>query len=237
MLLKIRLKRPIVSLIGTHQLALFSHNSKTYSPSDQTVFEGCSQNAIPNIRNLRHDCRVDCGVHNLDESLSREDSAICCFVKHWTVVAPKRWSHMKRIFAVVVVLLVFQAVDGKPLPKDIPKSDITILQGDWERIAMEVSGKEVTYASQYVLTIKADKWYMRTVNDGREPTWISFKVDAAKKPKEIDLIYPDRAAIKGIYKVEGDILIMCHMVEAESRPTEFTIGNGEIRYVCKRSKK
>jgi len=142
------------------------------------------------------------------------------------------------LVAFVAFVLTFQVADGKPVPKNNPnrKSDAENLQGDWLRISLQRNGQEVPSKSKYVLTIKADKWSMLSVNNDKEP--ISFKVDATKTPKEIDLLDLDGMVIPGIYKLDGDFFTMCLGTGTELlRPTKFATDKGEIIYVWQRAKK
>jgi uncharacterized protein (TIGR03067 family) len=69
-----------------------------------------------------------------------------------------------------------------------------------------------------------------------------YKLEADKKPKQIDLIATEGEnkgkAAQGIYKLEADTLTICYTMPGNERPKEFasTAGSGATLVVWKRSK-
>jgi uncharacterized protein (TIGR03067 family) len=67
----------------------------------------------------------------------------------------------------------------------------------------------------------------------------TFKIDAAKSPKEIDVMNDrGKVTLQGIYEVKDDTYRYCVVPAGKARPTEFTSkpGSGHILMVCKREK-
>ena len=65
-----------------------------------------------------------------------------------------------------------------------------------------------------------------------------YTIDAAKKPKEIDLKVEEgpeqeRGTWKGIYELKGDELTLCLALPNEARPTEFETKEGEKTMLLK----
>ncbi len=107
------------------------------------------------------------------------------------------------------------------------------LEGTYIVVGIEIGGKDVSEfikkekEENRVFKITADK--IIAMKDGKEDP-ASYKVDASKNPKEIDLVGKKGAKGKeqeekmyGIYKVDGDKLIIC-MTESDKpadRPKDF----------------
>jgi uncharacterized protein (TIGR03067 family) len=65
-------------------------------------------------------------------------------------------------------------------------------------------------------------------------------IDPAKSPKELDMELSEGTR-KGktdpsIYKLEGDVLILCGAEAGKPRPTAFTTKAGQAMYILKRVK-
>jgi RNA polymerase sigma factor (sigma-70 family) len=152
---------------------------------------------------------------------------------------------LTRLKVASVVLLVAAALSGAvgviyhtqaaPAPakranKEKPKAktDLDRLQGEWKPEYVEINGRpqKMEHYNKMRLVIKGDKLTLGR-NDGHDATG-SVRVDSTKRPKEIDLIttHPagDLLTNPGIYKFEGDKLIICyapHLDAGQLRPTEF----------------
>ena len=74
----------------------------------------------------------------------------------------------------------------------------------------------------------------------RSPVVYRLTLDAQKRPARYDIAYPGRseAAFLGIYKVDGDTLVLCSNLAGHGRPTAFEgLGRGSSIEVYKRVKR
>jgi uncharacterized protein (TIGR03067 family) len=103
-----------------------------------------------------------------------------------------------------LVLGVVLAV-GAPGPKD--KVNPSKIEGDWTIMEYLQGGQERTDRKGIVFRIGDGK--ILTVGKKEE---VDYKLDAKTDPPSIDLIPPKAAkegSLRGIYKLEGDTLIIC----------------------------
>src|SRR5262245_55680281 len=133
-----------------------------------------------------------------------------------------------------VVLLIAAATPAQDTKKELEK-----LQGEWTMVSMETRGKKAPddVVNQDKLTIKGDQWTVTTLKGGEGKA--TFKIDPSKTPKTIDLTFEiDKTApSRGIYKLEGDTLILCRTAGHLERPKEFkTTEEAGILMVWKRTK-
>lgn len=133
----------------------------------------------------------------------------------------------------LVVLLVTSA-SGQDAKKDLDQ-----LQGEWMMHSREANGKPSTNTN-WKLTIKGDQWTVTRPDGGTAAIQATIKLDPAKNPKEIDLMYKRGVSSPGIYKLEGDTLTLCRpgpSMNAE-RAKEFkTTGSPNEIIVWKRTVK
>ncbi len=142
---------------------------------------------------------------------------------------------MRRISLAVVVLLAGLGVAADD------KGDLDKLQGTWVRASIERDGKPspADELKNSRLTLKGDKY---TLDDGKEKRTGTFKLDATKTPKTLDIISdagPNKGkTLKAIYKIEGDTFTYCVAPPDKDRPTEFSgkEGTGHTLLVNKREK-
>jgi uncharacterized protein (TIGR03067 family) len=113
--------------------------------------------------------------------------------------------------------------------------DSKALDGQWKLIAAARDGSKENPKGELkniIVTIAGNKL---TINEAKAtPQRRALVVDPSKSPKWIDMIWDEvpgreNPAI-GIYKVEGDKLVVCFLEgakeEAKKRPTEFAIPEG-----------
>jgi uncharacterized protein (TIGR03067 family) len=140
----------------------------------------------------------------------------------------------------VSLLLVGVVFAGVAFAED-SKKDLDKLQGTWVRSQIVRNGKEVP-ADEFKnakLTLKGDKYTLDENNEKRTGT---FKLDASKTPKTLDIISdsgPNKGkTLKGIYKIDGDTFTYCVAGPDKDRPTEFASkeGSGHTLLVNKREK-
>jgi uncharacterized protein (TIGR03067 family) len=123
----------------------------------------------------------------------------------------------------------------------ITADDLENLQGTWIFVALEVEGAKVPDAmlAGSRLIIKGDAFTSISGGVTYEGT---IKIDAAKSPKTLDLIFtggPEKGkTAPGIYEIGGDALKICLSLGASGRPTEFVSkqGSGHALEMLKRQK-
>jgi uncharacterized protein (TIGR03067 family) len=126
---------------------------------------------------------------------------------------------MKRVSLALGLLVLLGAEPVKE------KTDLNKLQGEWVMAGLEVDGAAVPEEKirGTTLTIKDDAYIVTTKESKYE---VKFKLDPSKKPKTIDMFFPDGTDLpkvaKGIYKLDGDTFVMVRAQAPErERPTEF----------------
>lgn len=116
---------------------------------------------------------------------------------------------------------------GCQLLAEPPKesSDLDKLQGEWVLVGLEVR-EEFVPAEKLAgttLIIKKDKY--TTIVKKKEYT-VTFTLDPKQDPKQIDMLIPNDSGTpqlsKGIYKIDGDKLIICRgQAPGGERPRNF----------------
>jgi uncharacterized protein (TIGR03067 family) len=139
---------------------------------------------------------------------------------------------------------VFAAASGQDAAS---KSDLDKLQGTWVTESLVNDGKTLVDEKSppkagpaTKLAYEGDKWLIK-VGDKTVASGV-FKIDATKKPKEIDIL--DKTGAKndktqlGIYELQGDTYRYCLAPAGKPRPTEFAskAGSGHSLGVMKREK-
>jgi uncharacterized protein (TIGR03067 family) len=113
------------------------------------------------------------------------------------------------------------------LPAEPPKepTDQEKLQGGWVLVGLDVREESVPAEklAGTTLLIRKDK-YTTVVKKKEYP--VTFTLDPKQDPKHIDMFIPDDSGIsqlsKGIYKIEGDKLIICRgQAPGGERPRNF----------------
>jgi len=119
-----------------------------------------------------------------------------------------------------------------------PKSgrDRAALQGTWKWQSASLAGEAVDAGEVRLMamTFKGDQ-----VMPSSDPTdAATFSLDASKTPATIDLIDRNHKVDLGIYKIEGDVLIICLAIaqSRKARPAVFesTKENGALYAVMKK---
>jgi uncharacterized protein (TIGR03067 family) len=106
---------------------------------------------------------------------------------------------------------------------DSNKKDRDAMQGDWacESLTRDGFAFPDDDAQALFRTIKGDTYVVSRFRAKAGSG--TFTLDATKSPKEIDLVPdgPKKVVIKAIYKLEKDVLTICHAAPGAKRPTAF----------------
>jgi uncharacterized protein (TIGR03067 family) len=139
---------------------------------------------------------------------------------------------MTRTYCLALMLPVLSLVFSSSLHAADEKSP---LLGNWTVVKAEEDGKPVAELLKAKFTFKdGDKLLVKLAEEAK-PLDAAVKLDAAKKPKQIDITRTVDARSEtalGIYEVDGDKLKLC-VAEAEvkERPTEFKSKSRKVTYV------
>lgn len=132
--------------------------------------------------------------------------------------------------------------NAKVKPKDDPtKKDLEKVQGVWQLVVLEVNGKsqEDDFIQKTKVTFKGEM----TSHPDRDGNTVeaTFKFDASKKPTTIDFTPSaggDAGKVHaGLYKLDGDTLILSLSKPGDDRPTELKKDGSYIYAELKRDKK
>ena len=140
---------------------------------------------------------------------------------------------MKKLLAVVAVVLAAVIVFflAKPTGPDLDGLD----GGPWTLVLAEANGKKVPREEWQGIKVQFTKdtvvWSIPTPNGVKQLDG-EFRIDAAKKPKAIDLEHPfSEEPSPGIYEFREGALVLC--MGQRRRPTGFA-GPGQIVLVFAR---
>jgi len=122
------------------------------------------------------------------------------------------------------------------------KKELARLKGTWvfESVESERAKLPVEGFKDNRLTIDGDNF---SYKEGENVTHGTFKIDATKKPKTLDVTFKDGdlkgKTFTGIYKLEGNTYTVCLDPSGKTRPTEFASKKGSpvVLEVLKREKK
>jgi uncharacterized protein (TIGR03067 family) len=129
------------------------------------------------------------------------------------------------------------------ITQDAVKVELEKLQGNWEAVSIEAGGEARTVQGG-VATISVptyDKsvdmpgrltrfdeavWTWKHSRQKGQPDSSRIIIDPSKEPKQMNGFSPRGRLSFGIYKLEGDTLIICFSTspEPEDRPKEFKAG-------------
>jgi uncharacterized protein (TIGR03067 family) len=129
--------------------------------------------------------------------------------------------------------------DIEPMESDDEPKEPAPLEGTWELIQMMTGGARPEISWMRVTFREGNVTWQQKDFDFNE----TYKLDASKNPKTIDLTVTSEGRLKGqtregIYRIDGNRLQICMVVrpDARQRPAEFKAGQGSncMRFVLKR---
>jgi uncharacterized protein (TIGR03067 family) len=103
---------------------------------------------------------------------------------------------------------------------DVNADDYKLFEGSWRYESMEVGGKaqDISEFKDTPLVLKGKTWSQGEAKG-------TFKIDAAKKPKTIDLTFtegpPKGLVLKGIYELDETTYKVCVANPGSDRPKVF----------------
>ena|SRR5947209_5184092 len=134
-----------------------------------------------------------------------------------------------------VVLLAVAFTSAGVVAGGDAKGDLKKFAGTWSVVSAVKGGKDApeNEIKDIRFIFSEDKMTFKKGDETKEGT---FKIDATKKPRQIEVTIEGKSH-PGIYKFEGDNLKMC--VGHDERPTEFKSADGSqtMLIVLKREKK
>src|SRR5579875_1186164 len=135
--------------------------------------------------------------------------------------------------------LIFTATAGTVLSEVVADMDEEMLQGEWELASIEVQGKTLPSPAGKGGSIVFAKDGKLIWKDPGKPEKIgTYKIDAGKQPKQIDLIASkDGATMRGIYELDSEKLQMAFSADGPKgkRPRDFK-GDKVLIVIWKRQK-
>jgi RNA polymerase sigma factor (sigma-70 family) len=132
----------------------------------------------------------------------------------------------------VAGVLTHYALAGQPDRAGIaaagePRATKDDLRGTWVPVEVTEDGKEIPEAEikakNFEMVITAEKVTLPIRDEVNE---VDYKLDPAKKPKQIDLLFRDGRTAKGIYALAETTLKLCVGKFDVERPTEFAAPEG-----------
>jgi uncharacterized protein (TIGR03067 family) len=148
-----------------------------------------------------------------------------------------------------ITILGLAVAVAAPLPKERPEATQSVV-GEWVLVKVTCEGR-VTYdgaeraadpdhSDRYVFS--DDGTYSYFTGSQRRFRGAKFVANPKASPRTLDLdlpVAPEGKVIRGIYQVDGDVMIFCWNFSDQTRPTMFesTPGSSDRLYVFKRAKK
>lgn len=115
-------------------------------------------------------------------------------------------------------------------------NELKLLEGKWIPVTAELAGQPFPDEVLKTMSLKiAGGKYTVVVGDKTDQG--KFEINAAKKPKTMDIIGTDGAnngqTFLAIYEVERNLLRVCYDLGGKLRPTEFTTKAGTQQFLVK----
>ena len=131
---------------------------------------------------------------------------------------------------------------GADNPQDpASKKDLEGLQGTWKLVSATEDGKALPEdkVKKTTIVFKDDTFLFPELAEHATSRAGTIKLDATKKPKEMDAISTKKEVMLGIYELDGDSYKVYFAPAGKPRPGEFASkpGSGHILQVWERKKK
>jgi uncharacterized protein (TIGR03067 family) len=124
-----------------------------------------------------------------------------------------RWT----TFAVALVLVAAAMASADDATKKAQK----MIQGTWEPVRLSFGGKPDPTPAKDLPTRIFDGDKLTTKDPGKKTEeQATFKLDASKEPKQIDIAQKGGKTVQGIYVLEGDTLKIAYKLGGQERPTK-----------------
>jgi uncharacterized protein (TIGR03067 family) len=143
--------------------------------------------------------------------------------------------HLSNLFCSTAMGLLFGMAAGDPAG-----TDLQTLQGTWIVLAGNEGGKTLPPPR-----VKGSKMLVKNntmkVYEQEKELEMSFRLDAAKEPKAIDLTITGGKrkgeVSRGVYAIDGDMLKICFAPQGSPRPSNFLPrqGSTEMLFVLRRA--
>ena len=132
-------------------------------------------------------------------------------------------------------LLIVLALGPPCSADDAEVRELEKLQGEWVLHASEYNGKDNMPARTVTISIKNSEYAFDS--DG-QPLTVRFKLNVISEPKHFDSYWKSTRIHRGIYKLEGDTLTICHVYNGSgNHPSGFaTTDQGNLLTVWKKIK-
>ena len=136
---------------------------------------------------------------------------------------------MLRLLLPILLSALSPGDDGwKPTDAELQRAE-EMLAGSWQFISINDRGEtlgprlvESRFARDGILTIADRRMAITNPMTGEQRT-ATYRIDPSKNPRRIDLIMRDDRLLRGIYKFEDDILVLCLQPdEARNIPADFS---------------
>jgi uncharacterized protein (TIGR03067 family) len=109
----------------------------------------------------------------------------------------------------IVGFVMLAAVGGAVVAEDKADADVKKLQGEWNIEAIEIQGKKIDGKGKAGGIVFAKDMKVIMKSPGQKDSPGTYKIDATKKPKHLDLIEGEKKeVIETIYELDGDSLKM-----------------------------
>jgi len=139
----------------------------------------------------------------------------------------------------VTVVSARLALADKPTAtgKEADRKNEETIVGTWTVVSVEHGGHDEEVKQARMIFTADGKVTLTAPGKGEKGG--TYKLDRAKKPKELTISTDEGGTIKGIYKLDGDDLTICASDKDGERPTEFATkeGSDATLLVLKREKK